>query len=185
MDASPPRRRGRRLLIALGVVVVGLLLSLWLTVRWYVSPSVPNVDSADAIVALFGGRGERQERALELAASGVADTVVFSSGEGYLRRELEELCRTDPGEIEYICVQPEVHNTKGEAQAISAVAHANGWAHIVVVTSDYHNHRAGIRFRQCFDGQVTMSPANGGTTQEKIVHEMLGTVEAWVLDRGC
>jgi len=143
---------------------------------------------ADAVVVLAGGRGERAERALELMTDGAAPVLVANVGNrdwGPGWEMLEPICRVPATGYEVRCVTVSPDNTAGEAATIAALAEANGWDSLILVTSDYHLHRATVRFEACFDGEVLPVAAEVGLNRNVFLYEWLGTMEARHLDRGC
>jgi uncharacterized SAM-binding protein YcdF (DUF218 family) len=172
------------LIVLVAVLSVGLVA---LTERWFVNPrsNVPN-EQADVIVVLAGGDGERLERALELANAEVAPTLVLSEGNRKWPAYpaiAEQCSSTQPYRV--VCIQAEIDDTKGEAQAFSELANAEGWESVVLVTSSYHLHRSRLRVESCFEGVVHPVAAPAPLTFRRLTHEWLGTAEAVFLNRGC
>ena len=108
---------------------------------------MPTVDlprSADAIVSLDGDRPRRLRRAVELAAQGVAPTLVVVRGEAVA----PELLTARGLPFEVLSVVPEPSTTRGEARAVARLASERDWRRILVVTSSYHIPRARLIFRR-------------------------------------
>lgn len=184
MDLS----RLRRWPIATAIAGIGISIAVIvvLTVRWFLNPYSVNPDRADAIVVLAGGAGERLDRALELVEQQVADTLVLSYGNQmwFDSEAIAETC-DDVARFEVICFEPDPDSTKGEAMTFTRLAEEQGWQTVVLVTSEYHLHRATLRFNRCFDGEVLPVAAPASTRLRFLVHEWLGTIEAETIDRGC
>jgi uncharacterized SAM-binding protein YcdF (DUF218 family) len=158
------------------------------------NPRTTTPQSADVVVVLAGGRGERLQTALTLIEHEVAPVLVANVGNrdwGQGWEELEPLCRQPEGERvdrgghEVICVSVSPDNTGGEAKTISALAAEQGWESMVLVTSEDHLHRATLRFDRCFDG--TILPVAAPISPEGSDHsdEWLATLHAIVIDRDC
>lgn len=179
------RRRTAGLALA-AASVIGVLFGA-LTFRWFVRPPDETPATADAIVVLAGGRGERLERALELVRAGVAPSVVVNLGGQRWQGQdtLEALCADPPAGIELECIVAEPDSTRGEALTISRLARERGWESLAVVTSDYHVHRAALWFRRCHEGQITPVAARTRPRAQHVVHEWLGTIHATIAERSC
>ena len=100
--------------------------------------------TADAIVALDGDRPRRLRRAVELAAEGVAPTLVVVRAAAAAPELLE--ARSLPFEV--LSVVPDPPTTRGEARQIARLADERGWRRVLVVTSTYHIPRARLIFRR-------------------------------------
>lgn len=138
------------------------------------------------MVVLSGDHGERLPTGMKLIASGVSSTLVLD-GQPDLVKVLE-LCGT-PQAFEVVCLRPTPDNTRAEARALESLAKTRGWRRVIVVTTTHHATRAGLLFRRCFNGEVsvvTASPPYGWAMSARaIVHEVLGLGYALVLGRGC
>ena len=143
--------------------------------------------SADAVVVLAGGEGERGELAIGLMDRDVAPVLVINGGnrEWEAWDELAPLCEGTASGYEVICIMASPDDTAGEARTISTLAEEKGWQSLVLVTSDYHLHRSTIRFESCFDGEIAPLAADTSLRRRVLVNEWLGTIQALVLDRGC
>ena len=100
--------------------------------------------SFDAIVSLDGDRPRRLRKAVELAAAGIAPTLVVVRAEAVA----PELLSAASLPFELLSVVPEPSTTRGEARAVAQLARERGWRRIVVVTSTYHVPRARLIFRR-------------------------------------
>ena len=98
----------------------------------------------DAIVSLDGDRPRRLRKAVELAAGGVAPTLVVVRAE----EVAPELLRAGNLPFEVLSVVPDPSSTRGEARQVSRLAGERGWRRILVVTSSYHVPRARLIFRR-------------------------------------
>ena len=168
------------------VLVVGILIGI-LTARWFMWPPVDNTEVADAVVMFAGGRGERLPKAVELVENGVAPVLVIMNGSDERWPDANEKCS---GESAYdvFCPTPNPDTTRGEAQTAAALAETRGWDSIVLVTSDYHIHRASLLLGRCFDGEIAEVPVGGDISviarTRSVFHEWFGTLSA-AIDRGC
>ena len=99
---------------------------------------------ADAIISLDGDRPRRLRKAVELAAEGVAPTLVVVRGQA----AAPELLKARELPFEVLSVVPEPSTTRGEAREVARLAGERGWRRILVVTSTYHVPRARLIFRR-------------------------------------
>lgn len=187
-----PDRRLRNLLwlnLAAALSIVAFVsLSIWLTNHWFLEPADDNPDYADAALVFAGGRGERLETAIALAEAGRVDTLVVNRGGDFDSRSgvvVKEFCDNPPDELVVVCLVAEPDNTRGEASSFSRLAEEQGWASVVVVSTDHHTTRAAIHVRHCFDGDVYAVPAPAPTSRDQVRHEWLGVVHSLVVDRSC
>ena len=180
---SPKRRI---LLIGLIVFVVGTAV----VARTFIWPHQRIPARADAIVVFAGGRGERLERGLALAESGVAPVLVVSEGvtDALLRSQAEQVCSAEyPFEV--VCFVPDPDSTRGEAQMFAELAASQGWRDLVAVTSVSHLARAGLLLDRCHEGTISPvaseEPYGFLRLPGLILHELGGMAEAMILKRGC
>lgn len=109
----------------------------------------------DAIVSLDGDRPRRLRKAVELAAAGVAPTLVVVRAEAIA----PELLAAGSLPFEIFSVIPEPSTTRGEARAVAQLASERGWRRILVVTSTYHVPRARLIFRRSVAGELAFVSA--------------------------
>ncbi|MCP4222711.1 MAG: YdcF family protein [Actinomycetia bacterium] len=180
------------LVLSLGLVA---MISAYRVVR----PRTVSPDQVDAVVVLAGSGGERARTALALIDDGVAPVLVINAGNqdwGVGWEELAPLCQeaqqtqADGGGSErlgpeVICVTVSPDNTAGEAQTISALATERGWQSLALVTSDYHLHRATIRFERCFAGEIVPVSAPSAIGRSVYIDEWFATMHAILVDRSC
>jgi uncharacterized SAM-binding protein YcdF (DUF218 family) len=109
---------------------------------------------ADAIVVLGGGRPARIEHAVALFEAGYADRVVLSGGRLYqvgLACSSADLALEDAEALglppDATVLAPEAQSTHDEAQNVAALAQAEGWRALIVVTDPPHTRRAARTFR--------------------------------------
>jgi uncharacterized SAM-binding protein YcdF (DUF218 family) len=168
---------------ALGVLVV---LFAAFTARLFVWPPAGHPSHADAIVVPSGDHGERVKAALDLIREGVSSVFVHAGDHD--TPEADVLCAGGQA-FEVICLHPEPDSTEQEARAVGRLARERGWKQVVVVTSTQHVTRAGLLFRRCVKGAVTMVGAHAhfdfSTNARLIAHEWLGVAYALVVHRGC
>jgi uncharacterized SAM-binding protein YcdF (DUF218 family) len=168
--------------VAVAVVVgVGAM-----ALRRVLSPTTTEPQTADAVVMLAGGSGERLARSLELMEAGVAPTLVLSAGNPRppTRSRIAPICN-QPQPYEVVCIAPDPDNTRGEAATVTRLAEERGWRSLAVVTSDYHLDRAAYHFGRCFDGVVHPVAAPARRRLRLVRHEVLGYVHARTLGRFC
>ena len=87
-----------------------------------------------------------------------------------------------------MCFTPSPETTRGEAEAIGALARERGWSDLVVVTSTPHVTRARMLVDRCYDGALQVTGATPGTGLPgwiaAVTHEWAGLAEAMV-ERSC
>lgn len=137
-------------------------------VSWYLSPddlrgcpespddTTVNCSKADAIVAISGGDTEaRTAEAIALYGRGWADTLIFS-GAAYDSNSPSNARAMRAQAIEagvpesHIEIEEHARDTRENAKRTLTVASQRGAKQIILVTSAYHQRRAGIEFRQTF-----------------------------------
>jgi|SRR5713101_7307801 len=177
----------RRVIVGAGTtMVVTFLAATALLFVWPSSDATPR--TADAVVVLSGGRGDRLPKALRLMQNGVAPILVISNGLRPKWRAGNHACR-DPHPFVVLCPQPLPDTTQGEAQLLARLTTQNRWRQVVVVTSRYHLRRSGLLVRRCVKTSVAMvasvphDPALNRVRQ--VFHEWLGLADALTLRRGC
>lgn len=184
-------RRGGHIVTALrwvaAVVVVCVLLATAATARLFVWPGNEAPGRADAVFVLSGDHGERLPVGLDLVRRGVAPVLVLD-GDPDLA-EVGELCKGGAS-FEVVCLRPDPDGTRPEAQAAGKLAAARQWKAIVVVTSTQHGTRAGLLFRRCLPGPVSVvrakPPFDRRTMVGQILHEMAATAYLVTIGpRGC
>ena len=134
---------------------------------------------ADAIV-VYGGPGERTERAWELADQGHASTVVVSVPD-------PRSCTHERATVVELCYTPDPATTRGEAQAVAAMARDRGWNDLIIVAGTTQVTRLRLRQGRCFDGnlQVVAVREPLGPFLYRWVYEHGALVKALVLQRSC
>jgi uncharacterized SAM-binding protein YcdF (DUF218 family) len=171
-------------IVTTAVVTATLLLS---TARLFVWPPAGAVTSADAVVVLSGDPGDRMAGALELMADGVAPVLVHAGTPD--SAFANALCEGGNAAYEVVCLRPQPDNTAAEARAVARLAHERGWRSLAVVTSSFHNARAGINFRRCLNGDVHMVPTASARgrqfTLTQVPREWLRVIYLQTLHRRC
>lgn len=150
------------------IIVVALALAVVTGISWYLTPDdlkdcplIPDGSSrvcskADAIVAISGGDTvARTEKAIELYKRGWADTLIFSgaaydsnSPSNARAMKVQALAAGVPEAA--IIIEEYARDTADNARRTLNVASERGVERIILVTSAYHQRRAGIEFRQTF-----------------------------------
>jgi uncharacterized SAM-binding protein YcdF (DUF218 family) len=183
-------RRRKRVLALLAVVGVFAVPFGILTDRWLISPVTTNPTSADVVVVLGGGHGERLDTGLALMAAKVAPVMVLSTGIHWVEppnvvKAVKDMCATGSTQFEVVCVAAVPDSTKGEAIAVADMAKKRGWHRIVVVTTDHHLTRSMRWFHRCVEGELFPVSAPASTGLSEIAHEWAGTVDQFTLHRTC
>lgn len=153
------------------------------------------VAPADAVVVLAGGRSERLDHGLRLAAGGVAPVLVISNGAEPTWPEAGAVCRGDDGAalagVEVLCPRPDPQRTAGEATMVARLAAERGWRRVVVVTSDFHALRSRLWFERCAAGGFEVevvgvdSAYNPAQVWGLAMREQVGLLAAVTVQRGC
>ncbi len=134
--------------MAAAVVVVGVLA----TVRLFVWPAVDDPTSADAVLVLAGGRGERIALGMRLMREGVAPVLVLVGEQ--TEPEADRLCRGGQPSFELVCLPRGPTSTRTEARAAARLASDRQWRSLVLVTSSYHVTRSRMIHDRCFPGDL-------------------------------
>ncbi len=174
--AEQPRRRRRlvRLLVVLGVVALVLV-----DLRLFVFPRVDEPRAADAIV-VYAGPGDRITRAWELADRGLANFVVVSIAD-------TDDCEPERPTVTQLCFTPDPATTRGEAEAVAAMARRRGWDDLIIVSGTTQVTRIRLRQGRCFDGRVQVVAVREplGDFLFRWVYEHGALVKALVFQRAC
>ena len=172
----------RRVLVVLGGLVAAWLVACAVLFVW--PPAETGAPRhADAVVVLSGDSHRlpaaealiRRGVSRVLAISSVAKTPDWSAAKA--------LCRSRSYlDARVLCFEANPYSTRGEARTFSAIARAHRWTSIVVVSSTFHLTRAGMLFRRCYAGKVSLVgsptrwyylPQEWGTETVKLVVQTL------------
>ena len=186
------KRRYWVAIIAVGLVgLFGLSVDRWLLNPAQATPAMPS----DAIAVNAGGQGERLERALELIDAGVSKNLVLSQAfingrsaaesEWGGQFEVVALCESPPAGIQVFCVDLDERNTRGEARAFAELASEMNWDTLTLVTETHHLHRAKLLLSRCYSGEIFPIAAISPNNSDFYIHEYLGSLKAYLLERGC
>ncbi len=152
---------------------------------------------ADAVVVLAGGRSERLDHGLRLAAGGVAPVLVISNGAEPTWPEARAICQGGaaaaglPAGVEVLCPRPDPQRTAGEATMVARLAAERGWRRVVVVTSDFHAVRSRLWFERCAAGayEVEVVGVDSGYNPAQAwglaMREQVGLLAAVTVQRSC
>lgn len=163
-------------------------------ISWYLSPDdlnscplEPIADSgkcakADAIVAISGGdTTARTAEAISLYQNGWADTLIFSGAAYDLdspsnARAMKFQALEAGVPAENIEIEEYARDTEENAKRTLRVASERGAKRIILVTSAYHQRRAGIEFRQTFgDVEIVDHP---------VPHDSHWSIKWWMTPHG-
>ncbi|HRF28312.1 MAG TPA: YdcF family protein [Candidatus Saccharibacteria bacterium] len=155
------------------VLLVVLLFFGTFLVSAYLSPDdlakcgdTPNAkegcEKADAIVAVSGGNtSDRAKEAIELYQLGWADVLVFSgaakdtSGPSNAEAMAQQAVRSGVPEAAII-IEEASQTTKQNAEETEALLDSSVYKRVILVTSGYHQRRAGLEFRASVGESVTV-----------------------------
>lgn len=137
-------KKTRRLLLA----ALALLLLLGLAAFLF-APQLLTIDTgdttADAMVVLGGGYGERIERAAELFKAGAAPRLILTGAGDAIDNKRLLVARGVPAEV--IELEAASMSTKQNAQFTIPLLRARGARRVILVTSWYHSRRSLNCFR--------------------------------------
>lgn len=135
---------------------------------------------ADAVVVL-AGTAQRLPVGQRLVRQGYAPLLVVSLSHPPARVQLEACAHGA------LCFRADPYSTRGEAREIGHLAARRHWRTIDVVTSKYHDFRAGILIRRCYHGALRMIGAPESTAHLPIdvVRESAKLAYQLVFARGC
>lgn len=127
-----------------------------------VSGSEPpeQIDKADGIVVLTGPGGGRLESGAKLLKYGHAERLLISGVDKSVTSEkLITLLGLDQ-ELFDCCVDidREADSTVANARETASWARAQGYEHLIIVTSDYHMPRSLFELRQALDEDIRLTP---------------------------
>jgi hypothetical protein len=165
------------------VSLVVLLAFTALTIRLFVSPSLPALpDHVDAIIEL-GGPGDRDPLTMSLAEQHLAPLVIQSTTES----DVTPNCLPPVPDVTIECFHAVPPTTRGEARYIGERAAASHWSSVIIVTTPDHAWRARLRVERCFPGQVYVAtrPLPKWDWFRQIPYQWAATVKAELLQRDC
>ena len=162
--------------------MLGVLLLAYIVVAVYlfVLPHDDKPVHADAVVVLAGTR-ERLPVGERLIRQGYAPLLVVSLSRPAGRVQLAACARGA------FCFHGHPFSTRGEAREIGRLAAQRHWKTIDVVTSKYHDFRAGMLIRRCYHGKLHMIGAPQSTAHLPIdvVKESAKLAYQVLFARGC
>jgi uncharacterized SAM-binding protein YcdF (DUF218 family) len=183
--SRPRGRRWRLVPVAVGVVVVLLVAATGKLFVWPSPAMVPK--SADAVLVLPGGSGDRLPRALALMSHELAPVLVLPGGSTPAWRAANEQCATAQ-RYQVIC-PPDPGSTRGDARLARNLASQHRWGVVVVVTSRSNLTRARLDFDRCLGagfGMASSTSHAGPLTKIRVVvDEWLGWIGDGLFHRSC
>ncbi len=178
--SDPRPSPGRRFRTIIGTVLVIVVLVGTFAAT---APRDDAVRSADAVVVLGGGGGERLALGQELAEQHAAELVL--SGEAIEQGAAAGLTC----EVEVRCLEPDPWSTAGEARGTDALAETEGWDRVAVATSDFHTARSRALFEQCLGDRVAVvgTPTDHGLIAQVYLRarELLARFAGATFARAC
>ena len=150
----------RRLLL-----VVAALVAAWLVacvVLFVFPPGETGAPAHADVVVMLSGSSQRLAKAESLIRQGVSETLALSSVARTPKlRSARRLCRVGSYRgARVVCFEATPYSTRGEAETVARLAAKRGWRSIVVVSSTFHLTRAGMLFRRCYAGRVSLVGAS-------------------------
>jgi len=159
-ELAPRRRRGCSALLLLLLLLVGIYLLrvplLTACARFLIVPDVPR--RADVVVALGGGRGDREIAAAEFFQKGMAGRVILTGGmaapRGVDLSWPEVMARHLKGAVptSLLILETRSRSTYEDAVYTLEDLRALQAASVLVVTDPYHLRRTRATFRHVFSG---------------------------------
>jgi hypothetical protein len=161
-------------------IVAWIAVAVALFVVHHVDPPV----RADAVVVL-AGTPQRLPVGLDLMRQGYAPLLVVSTPS-----KQNDLYRRVCGggtRFRVLCFRADPYATRGEAREIGRLARARGWTAVDVVTSYFHDFRAGLLVRRCYHGRLRMigAPQTGWKLPWYALTESAKLAYQLVFARGC
>ena len=153
---------------ALGFIVTGIVVLFLFLLPAYLSPddlkrcgSSPdknnidsNCQSADAIIAISGGDTfARTDEAIKLYKNGWAPSIIFAGAAQDKKGPSNALVMKNHAEkagipSEAIVIEESSVNTEENAKNTSNYINSNNLKQVIIVTSAYHQRRAGLEFKK-------------------------------------
>ncbi len=166
----------KKIYIILGLIFV--LAVFFVMVADNVLVTQSDLENADAIIVISGGRGERVEHASHLFQQGFADTLIVSGCPGqdksivqanYMKEKAMEL--GVPGDKIVLDVLARHGLGTGEqAKTIRKIIERNKFKRVILVTTDFHTSRANMIFKRALKGldtQLLVAHPDQGILQSK------------------
>lgn len=161
---------------ALGLVVTGVIVLFLFLLPAYLSPNDlarcgsspdknnidPNCHPADAIVAISGGDTfARTDEAISLYKNGWAPRIIFAGAAQDKESPSNALVMKNHAEkagipSQVIIIEESSINTEENAKNTSNYVKSNNLRQIIIVTSAYHQRRAGLEFKRQVGGDVVI-----------------------------
>jgi uncharacterized SAM-binding protein YcdF (DUF218 family) len=164
--------------LAAGLVIVLLIA---VTGKLFVWPSPAKVPkSADAIMVLPGGSGDRLPRALSLMSRGRAPALVLPGGSTPSWPAANLQCAT--AQRYQVFCPPDPGSLRGEARLARSLAGAHHWGLIVVVTSRSDLTRARLDFDRCLGAGFGMASSTSHTNPFTKVGVVFDEWTGWITD---
>lgn len=172
-----------------------------LTTVLFVWPPTGQPSPADAIV-VFGGTGDRRDKAVQLARRHLAPVVVFSLWEGaqnpachpamgaqhgHLASWQRQVIELQASGLKVLCFAPSPVSTQGEAEEVRRLVARFHWQRIILVTSREQAFRARLRVTRCYQGHVDVAsvPVGLHLVPYTVAYEWGALIKALVLQRAC
>ena len=146
-------------LIGISLLVIVLMGLVIFGVPWWLS-SNQSLEKADAIVAISGGDTEaRTNEAIRLQKEGWASHLIFSGAakdlSGPSNAEVMRRAALEAGvKSNLIDVEELSQNTFGNAKGTARIIQERGYKKVILVTSKYHQRRAGLEFQRLLGQEV-------------------------------
>lgn len=141
--------------VALSLIVVVVIQG----IPWWLGPA-NKLEKADAIIAISGGDTEaRTNEAIRLKQEGWAENLIFSgaakdpdspsNAEVMRRGAIEAGIMPNAIDVEELAT-----NTIGNAVGTAKIIKERNYQKVILVTSKYHQRRAGLEFQRLLGGHV-------------------------------
>lgn len=150
----------KKLMILFAVILL-LMVLLIKGLPWWLGPS-GKLQKADAIVAISGGDTQaRTNEAIRLQKEGWAPNLIFSGAardpkspsNAEVMRQGAIQAGVSPSAID---VEELATNTIGNAEGTAKIIEERGYQTVILVTSKYHQRRAGLEFQRLLGKEITV-----------------------------
>jgi uncharacterized SAM-binding protein YcdF (DUF218 family) len=146
-------------IVALISLLAGILAAGFVSVGFYLSPQ-DDLQPSDAVVAISGGdTNARAAEAIRLYKANWAPILIFSGAAldptGPSNAQAMQQIAIDQGvPARSILLDEDSTNTAQNATGVAAIARSRNFHRIILVTSPYHQRRAGLVFRAAMGPDV-------------------------------
>ena len=150
------------------------------SVAFFVEPTLGSL-AHPQVVAVLGGYGNRDPRALAVARAEHVRTVAVSWPP-------YSSCPSAQRGLRIFCFVPKPVSTQGEARALARLERLHGWKRVLVVAGTTQIVRARLRLERCSPARlafVGVDPSGPFSWLYEIAYDQAALLKALVWQRGC